>query len=95
MEQKLTDKIGTLKGWVQNENNIQKKIELKSVVVASQVKFNLISLTALMKIGWQLQGDSAKLTLTKGSKQLDLIIRSKDPRKCCLQLKLKGLNQRT
>ena len=40
------------------------------MVVSSQAKFNLLSLTALMKVGWQLQVDEKKLVLTKDGKQL-------------------------
>ena len=40
------------------------------MVVSSQAKFNLLSLTALMKVGWQLHGDTKNLVLTKDGKQL-------------------------
>ena len=36
----------------------------------TQAKFNLLSLTALMKVGWQLQGDAKKLILTGDGKAL-------------------------
>ena len=39
-------------------------------MVSSQAKFNLLSLTALMKVGWQLHGDAKNLVLTKNGKQL-------------------------
>ena len=46
------DKIGTLKGWIVDENeNSTTKIELGSVTVSSGAKFNLLSLTALMRLG--------------------------------------------
>ena len=40
------------------------------MVVSSQAKFNLLSLTALMKFGWQQQGDAKEFVLTKDDKQL-------------------------
>ena len=59
------DKVGTLIGKVIQNDASDQRIELKSVVVSSQAKFNLLSLTALMKIGWQLHGDAKNLVLTK------------------------------
>ena len=64
------DKIGTLIGKVIQKDVNDQRIELKSVVVSSQVKFNLLSLTALMRVGWQLHGDARNLVLTKIDKQI-------------------------
>ena len=65
------DKIGTLKGWIVDENtNATTRIELGSVTVSSGAKFNLLSLTALMRLGWQLHGNKTSLILRKGNKQI-------------------------
>ena len=65
------DKIGTLKGWIVDDNaNSTTKIELGSVTVSSGAKFNLLSLTALMRLGWQLHGNKTSLILRKGNKQI-------------------------
>ena len=63
------DKIGTLIGKVV-QKNANYRIKLNLVVVSSEAKFNLLSLTALMKVGWQLHGDAKKLILTKNDQQL-------------------------
>ena len=52
------------------KENFTAKIELGSVTVSSGAKFNLLSLTALMRLGWQLHGNKTSLILRKGNKQI-------------------------
>ena len=46
------EKVGTLFGTVIQKDGKEEGIKLKSVVVSSQAKFNILSLTALIKVGW-------------------------------------------
>ena len=83
------EKIGTLIGQISSKNGTGEKIELQSVVVSSQAKFNFLSLTALMKVGWQMQGDANKLTLTRGRKQLVFDHKVKTPKGMLFVIKIK------
>ena len=74
-----------------NNEGTKQGVELKSVVVSSQAKFNLLSLTALMNVGWQLQGDAKKLILAKDGKPLIFIIQSEHIGVCCLLSESKEL----
>ena len=62
------DKGGTLIGRVIHNDSSEDSIEIKSVVVSSQAKFNLLSLTALMRVEWNLHGNAKQLILTKDGK---------------------------
>ena len=83
------EKIGTLKGQVCSVNGAREHLELKSVVVSSQVKFNLLSLTSLMKDGWQLKGNADQLTLTKGGKHITFDHKVKTPKGMLFVIKIK------
>ena len=68
--QKFEKKVRTQKWWIHHNEATAERIQIKSVVVSSQANFKMLSLAALMKVEWQLQGDNTRHTLTKNSKQL-------------------------
>ena len=55
--------------WIKQKiGNTTSRIELGSVIVSSGANF-LLSLTALMRLGWQLNGNKSSLILREGNKQ--------------------------
>ena len=62
----IKEQKGTLKGWLVNtDGQVTYPISIGSVMVSKKAKFNIISLTLLMKQGWQLIGNQNGLTLKK------------------------------
>ena len=56
--------------WIKQKiGNTTSRIELGSVIVSSGANF-LLSLTALMRLGWQLNGNKSSLILREGKKQI-------------------------
>ena len=68
----IKEQKGTLKGWLVNTNGqVTYPISIGSVMVSKKAKFNIISLTLLMKQGWQLIGNQNGVTLKKNGQLLN------------------------
>ena len=66
------EEIGNLHGTIYDkDDNSLYTATLKNVVVSSKAQFNLLSVTVLLRQGWELYGSSSNFTLTKGNHALN------------------------
>ena len=81
--------FGELKGIVTDKNgNPKLRFTLKDVVFTPQSQFNLLSLTKLMREGWELRGSSHDLMLSKGNTNFnfDAIIKTPKGKLFCVNI---------
>ena len=73
--------VGAVLGTICNKNGKElNKLTLSEVTYASNSKFNLFSISAMIKKGWKLNGDNKKLELTKDKQKLVFDIKINTPK---------------
>ena len=70
------ERIETVKGSVvSNDGDYDGNIVITNVNITLKAKYNLLSITTLMRDGWKLEGNNDSLTLTKYKQKLVFDIR--------------------
>ena len=59
--------VGTLNGSILNKEGEKiNPVQIDNVVVSSQARYNLFSITSILKKGWKLKENAEEMIITKG-----------------------------